>query len=147
MLSVIFAAALAGSTPSAVKPQTPVPPPVALSAAAKVDQKLGCAVLFVGFDEIIRGNPELISKFDEGDGSAKALPPLLKMLGASGETVLNDTLTEAIGKGQKPADVYRRGLASLSIMVTQAPVTKTGDKANEERGIAVFTQCLSLMTE
>jgi len=143
MLHTIFAAAMATSTPAAVKP----PPPVPISAAVKADQKLGCAVVFVGFDEIVRSNPGLMSKFDDGDGSSKAIAPMLKMLGVSGESIINDTLTQAVAKGEKPSDVYRRGITSLSAMVANTPVTKKGDAANEERGIAIFTDCLSLMTE
>ena len=143
MLHVIFAAAMATSTPSAVKP----PPPVPISAAVKADQKFGCAVAFVGLDEVIRSNPRLIGKFDDGDGSSKAVAPMLKMLGVSGEAIINDTLTQAVARGEKPTDVYRRSINSLSAMVANAPVTKTGDEANGERGIAIFTECMSLMTE
>jgi hypothetical protein len=143
MLHVIFAAAVATSTPAAVKPPAPAP----LSAAMKTDQKFGCAVLFVGIDEVIRSNPSLMSKFDNGDGSSKAVAPMLKMLGVSGEAIMNDTLTQAIAKGEKPTDVYRRSIGSLSAMVANTPVTKKGDAANEERGVAIFTDCLSLMTE
>ncbi|CAN5430795.1 hypothetical protein BH10PSE3_BH10PSE3_14660 [soil metagenome] len=143
MLHMIFAAAMAASTPNAVTP----PPPAPISAGVKADQKLGCAVVFVGFDEIVRGNPGLISKFDDGDGSSKAIAPMLKMLGVSGEAIINDILTQAVAKGEKPTDVYRRGIASLSAMVANAPVTKKGDAANQERGVAIFTDCLSLMTE
>jgi hypothetical protein len=143
MLHMIFAAAMATTTPAAVKP----PPPVPISAGVKADQKLGCAVVFVGFDEIVRGNPGLMSKFDDGDGSSKAIAPMLKMLGVSGEAILNDALTQAVAKGEKPADLYRRGIASLSAMIANTPTTKTGDAANGERGVAIFTDCMSLMTE
>lgn len=143
MLHVIFAAAMATSTPNVAKP----PPPLPISAATKADQKFGCAVVFVGIDEVVRANPGLMSKFDNGDGSAKAIAPMLKMLGVSGEAVINETLSQAVAKGEKPADVYRRGVSSLSAMVANTPVTKKGDDANEERGIAIFTDCLSLMTE
>ena len=142
MLHVIFAAALATSTPAAPK-TTPSP----LSAALKADQKLGCAVLFVGLDEVIRRNPGLIGKMSDGDGSDKAIAPMLKMLGVSGEASFNTTMTEAIAKGDKPSEIYRRGVASLSSLVADAPVTKTGDDANGERAMAVFTSCLSVMTE
>lgn len=143
MLHMIFAAAMATSTPAAVKP----PPPVPISAAVKADQRLGCAVVFVAFDEIVRSNPGLMSKFDKGDGSSKAVAPMLKMLGVSGEAILDDTLTQAVAKGEKPTVVYRRGIASLSAMIANTPVTKTGDAANGERGIALFADCMSLMTE
>lgn len=143
MLHMIFAAAMATTTPSVVKPTAPMP----ISAAIKADQKLGCAVVFVAFDEIVRSNPGLIGKFDNGDGSSKAVAPMLKMLGVSGEAILDDTLNQAVAKGEKPTDVYRRGIASLSAMIANTPVTKTGDAANGERGIAIFTDCLSLMTE
>ncbi len=143
MLHMIFAAAVATSTPSLAKP----PPPLPISAAVKADQKFGCAVLFVGIDEVVRSNPGIMSKFDDGDGSSKAIAPMLKMLGVSGEAILNDALTQAIAKGEKPTDVYRRSIASLSTLVANTPVTKKGDAANEERGIAIFTDCLSLMTE
>ena len=143
MLHMIFAAAVATTTPSVAKP----PPPVPISTAVKADQKLGCAVLFVGIDEVVRSNPGIMGKFDDGDGSSKAIAPMLKMLGVSGEAIMNDTLTQAVAKGEKPTDVYRRGIASLSTLVANTPVTKKGDAANEERGIAIFTDCLSLMTE
>lgn len=143
MLHLIFAAAVATTTPSVAKP----PPPVPISAAVKADQKLGCAVVFVGFDEIVRSNPGLMNKFDDGDGSSKAVAPMLKMLGVSGEAIMNDILTQAVARGEKPTDVYRRGIASLSAMIANTPVTKTGDAANGERGIAIFTDCMSLMTE
>jgi len=139
---MIFAAAVATSTPNAVKP----PPPVPISVVAKADQKFGCAVLFVGIDEVVRSNPGIMGKFDDGDGSSKAIAPMLKMLGSSGEAVFNDTLSQAIAKGEKPTDVYRRSIASLSAMVANTP-TKKGDEANQERGVAIFTDCLSLMTE
>ena len=143
MLHMIFVAAMATSTPAAVKPAPSVP----ISAAMKADQKLGCAVVFVGIDEVVRSNPGIMSKFGDGDSSSKAVGPMLKMLGVSGEAIINDTLAQAISKGEKPTDVYRRGIASLSAMVANTPVTKTGDAANEERGVAIFTDCLSLMTE
>ena len=148
MLHVIFAAAVAASTPGAVKPPPPaLAPSLPLSAAAKADQRFGCAVLFVGIDEVIRSNPSLMSKFDNGDGSSKAVAPMLKMLGVSGEAIVNDTLTQAVARGEKPTDLYRRSIASLSSMIVSTPVTKKGDEANEERGVAIFTDCLSLMTE
>jgi hypothetical protein len=143
MLHMIFAAAVATSTPNVAKP----PPPMPISAAAKADQKFGCAVLFVGIDEVVRSNPGIVSKFGEGDSGSKAVAPMLKMLGVSGEAVMNETLTQAIAKGEKPTDVYRRSIASLSAMVANTPVTKKGEGGNEERGIAIFTDCLSLMTE
>jgi hypothetical protein len=143
MLDLILAAALASSTtPTITKP---VPPsPIALDG--KADQKFGCAVLFVGADEVIRRNPTILAKLSQGDGG-KAVGPLLKMMGTAGETVLNAAITEGAARGEKPAEVYRRGVASMASMMIDAPVTKTGDDANEERGMLLFTNCLSLMNE
>jgi len=143
MLHMIFAAAMATTTPTVAK----APPPLPVTAAVKADQRFGCAVLFVGIDEVVRSNPGIVGKFDDGDGSSKAIAPMLKMLGVSGEAIFNDTLAKAIAKGEKPTDVYRRSIASLSTLVANAPVTKTGDEANGERGIAIFSDCMSLMTE
>jgi len=143
MLDLIFTAALVSSTtPAATKPVAPSP----IAAQSKADQKFGCAVLFVGADEVIRSNPAILAKLSEGEGG-KAVGPLLKMMGVSGETILNAAIADGAARGEKPADVYRRGVASMASMMIDAPVTKKGDDANEERGILLFTNCLSLMNE
>ena len=143
MLHLIFAAALASSTtPAVTKPVAPSP----ITAQTKADQRFGCAVLFVGADEVVRRNPSLLAKLSEGDGG-KAVGPLLKMMGVSGEAIINAAIADSVAKGEKPTEVYRRGAASIASMMIDAPVTKTGDDANEERGMALFTNCLSLMNE
>lgn len=143
MLDLILAATLASSTtPTVTKPVAASP----ITAQAKADQKFGCAVLFVGADEVIRRNPSILAKLSEGEGG-KAVGPLLKMMGSAGETILNSAIVDGAGRGEKPADVYRRGVASMASMMVDTPVTKTGDEANEERGMVLFTNCLSLMNE
>lgn len=143
MLHLIFAAALASSTtPAVTKPVAPSP----ITAETKADQKFGCAVLFVGADEVIRRNPAILAKLSEGDGG-KAVGPLLKMMGLSGEAILNAAVAEGTARGEKPSDTYRRAVASMASMMIDAPVTKTGGDANEERGMVLFTNCLSLMNE
>jgi len=143
MLHLIFAAALASSTtPAVTKPVASSP----VTAQLKADQRFGCAVLFVGADEVIRRNPAILGKLSEGDGG-KAVAPLLKMMGSSGEAIMNAAIADSIAKGEKPTDAYRRGVAGVASMMIDAPVTKTGDDANEERGMALFTNCLSLMNE
>lgn len=143
MLDLIFAAALASSTtPTVTKPIVSSP----IAAEAKADQKFGCAVLFVGADEVIRRNPAILAKMSEGEGG-KAVGPLLKMMGLTGEAILNQAVVEGTARGEKPSDVYRRAVASMASMMIDAPVTKKGDDANEERGMVLFTNCLSLMNE
>lgn len=144
MLHLIFAAALASSTTPAViaKPAAPSP----ITVQAKADQQFGCAVLFVGADEVLRRNPGMLAKLSEGEGG-KAVGPLLKMMGASGEGIINAAIADGVARGEKPTEVYRRGVASIASMMIDTPVTKAGDDANEERGMALFTNCLSLMNE
>jgi hypothetical protein len=142
MLHVIIAAALASATPQVARPVEPSP----LTAVAQADQKFGCAVLFVGADEVIRRNPSLLAKLSEGEGG-KAVKPLLKMMGTTGQAIIDTAIADAVARGEKPSDVYRRGVASVASLMIDAPVTKTGDEANEERGMALFTGCLSLMND
>ncbi|MBO9709041.1 MAG: hypothetical protein J7521_12595 [Caulobacter sp.] len=149
MLPLVFAVALNTTTPAPKPSATP-----GLSAALKADQKLGCAVLFAGADEVVRRNPSLIARLSEGNDGGAAIGPLLKMLGATSDTILNQALAEAAARGERPADTYRRGVASLASLIIEAVPAKTGDKVakdgeddNEQRGMAMFTGCLSVMTE
>ncbi|WP_143755155.1 hypothetical protein [Caulobacter sp. B11] len=143
-LSAILAAAvLFGVTPVAAAPQ-PSAPALLITA----DQKLGCAVVFVGFDEVLRRNPGLTEKLAgaNDDDGAKAIGPLFKMMGKSGEIALNDSMNAAIAKGEKPSEVLRRGVASMATLMVEAPI-KPGQDANEQRGMALFSHCLEVMND
>jgi hypothetical protein len=70
-------------------------------------------VLLVTIDEVLQRNPQLTEKAAAGDGG-KAMVPMLRMLGASGELMLDKAYADGATQGLKPTALYRRGVANLS---------------------------------
>ncbi len=110
--------------------------PSAAPALTALDDRLGCGVLLVTIDEVLQRNPQLATKFSKGDGSAAAMLPMFRMLGASGELMLDKAYAEGVAQGVTPTALYRRGVAKLS-----ASFANGGGK---EEAMAVFTNCMAI---
>jgi hypothetical protein len=70
--------------------------------------------MLVTIDEVLQRNPDLATKFSKGDKSSAAMVPMFRMLGASGEILLDKAYAEGLAQGQTPTGLYRRGVANLS---------------------------------
>ncbi|EJL35597.1 hypothetical protein PMI01_01275 [Caulobacter sp. AP07] len=133
LVAAVFGAAGPAVAASAAKSATQ---PVTQTAPAGLDERLGCGVMLVTIDEILQRNPDLATKFSKGDGSSAAMLPMLRMLGASGEILLDKAYAEGLAQGQTPTVLYRRGVANLS-----ANFAAGGGK---DQAMAVFTRCMAV---
>jgi hypothetical protein len=122
-------------------PTTPTQPQTPVAGAASLDERLGCGVMLVTLDEVLQRNPQLVGKMSNGDGSA-AMVPMIRMLGASGEIMLDKAYDEGVSQGLKPTAMYRRGVANLSATLVGAGSAQ-GDQMKEQ-AMAMFTRCVSI---
>jgi hypothetical protein len=130
------APALAASGDRTAPAQTP-----ATEAPATLDERLGCGVLLVTIDEVLQRNPQLTDKASSGDGG-KAMVPMLRMLGASGEIMLDKAYAEGATQGLKPTALYRRGVANLSAAFSG--IKSSNDERIKTQAMALFTRCVSI---
>ena len=136
VLVLTAAPALAASGDRTVAKQTPN-----LDEPATLDERLGCGVLLVTFDEVLQSNPQLSDKLAEGEGGA-AMVPMLRMLGASGEIMLDRAYAEGAAQGLKPTALYRRGVANISGVF--AGIKSSTDERIKTQAMTLFTRCVSI---
>lgn len=135
---LVFGAAPAlAASPAVVAPaQIPEPTPV-----GSLDERLGCGVMLVTLDEVLQRNPQLTAKMGQSEGGA-AMAPMLRMLGASGETMLDRAYAEGATQGLTPTALYRRGVANLSAAFSGF---KPGNDAQvKTQAMALFTRCVGI---
>jgi hypothetical protein len=113
----------------------------AVDEPATLDERVGCGVLLVTFDEVLQRNPQLADSMSKGEGGA-ALVPMLRMLGASGEIMLDKAYAEGAVQGLKPTALYRRGVANIS-GVFQG-IKSSNDERIKTQAMALFTRCVSI---
>jgi hypothetical protein len=92
--------------------------------------------MLVTIDEVLQRNPDLATKFSKGDSSSAAMMPMFRMLGASGEVLLDKAYAEGLAQGQTPTVLYRRGVANLSANFAAGEA--------KEQAMAVFTRCMTV---
>ena len=101
MIGVVLATTVAAfaapvvAAPADKPAQAVAPPTIAQSAApATLDERLGCGVLLVTIDEVLQRNPQLAAQFSKGDKNSAAMIPMFRLLGASGEVMLDKAYAE-----------------------------------------------------
>lgn len=138
---LVGVAVLAASPALAASGDRTAPAKAPVAGAPSLDERLGCGVMLVTLDEVLQRNPQLVSKMSTSDGSA-AMVPLIRMLGASGEVMLDKAYEEGGVQGMKPTAMYRRGVANLS--ATFAGISSAKDDQMKEQAVALFTRCVSI---
>jgi hypothetical protein len=140
--AILVATVLAAAAPAMADSvdKTAAKPPLAQAAPAapaSLDERLGCGVMLVTIDEVLQRNPELATKLSKGDGSSAAMLPMFRMLGASGEILLDKAYAEGLAQGQTPTGLYRRGVANLSANFAAGQ--------GKEQAMALFTRCMAVV--
>ncbi|WP_165188617.1 hypothetical protein [Caulobacter soli] len=134
-LTAFAAPALAVSTSKTATPAAPKAT-AAETTPASLDERLGCGVLLVTIDEVLRRNPELAAKFSGGDKSS-SMTPMFRLLGASGGVMLDEAYAEGATQGLTPTALYRRGVADLSTKFAQS---------GKDQAMAVLGRCMQVAT-
>ena len=134
-------AVLSASPVLAASGDRTAPTQAPVAGAPSLDERLGCGVMLVTLDEVLQRNPQLVGKMSKTDGSA-AMVPLIRMLGASGEVMLDKAYEEGGVEGLKPTALYRRGVANLT--ATLAGINSTNSDQVKEQAVALFTRCVSI---
>ncbi|MFZ0267592.1 hypothetical protein [Caulobacter sp.] len=136
VLALTTAPASAASGDQTVPQQIP-----ATEAPATLDERLGCGVMLVTLDEVLQRNPQLGQAISKGENGS-VMGPMIRMLGASGELMLDQAYAEGATQGLKPTALYRRGVTSLSSAFSG--IKSSTDERVKTQAMALFTRCVSI---
>lgn len=82
----------------------------AAAPVATLDERLGCGMMFVSFDEMVKVIPAL----GQGLGSNReGGVAMMRMMGTTGALTYNAAFAEAAAQGAAPADTHRRAIAFI----------------------------------
>ena len=80
-------------------------------AQPSLDERLGCGLMLVSIDEMVKTYPSLAAQVSK---NGQAATGMLRMLAASGATLFDAASLEAAGQGMSPAVIHRRSLAHVT---------------------------------
>lgn len=130
-LATLMAAPAMGQNQAAA----PVPPP------ATLDERLGCGMMLVSFDEVVRVIPAVGQRF--GGPNREGGMAMMRMMAANATLTYNAAFAEAAAQGVGPADTHRRAVAFIAQRFEGAKDIKRSE--GHRAMMALFNRCVTVV--
>jgi hypothetical protein len=125
------------AAPAMAQNQAPAPaqPP------ATLDERLGCGMMLVSFDEVAKVIPALGQRF--GGANREGGMAMMRMMAANATLTYNAAFAEAAAQGVGPADTHRRAVAFLAQRFAGVKDMRSGE--GRRVTMALFNRCATVM--
>jgi hypothetical protein len=116
--------------------QDPTAAPVATP-----DERLGCGMMLVSFDEMVKVIPALGQGL--GGSNREAGVAMMRMMGTTGALTYNAAFAEAAAQGAAPADIHRRAIAFIGQRFDGVKDARSGE--GRRVMMALFNRCATVV--
>lgn len=116
-------------------------PAMAQSQAPSLDERLGCGMMLVSFDEMVKVIPALGQGF--GGPNREAGEAMMRMMAANAAVTYNAAFVEAAAQGGAPADTHRRAVAFIGARFGGVKDAKSTD--GRRATMALLSRCATVV--
>lgn len=115
--------------------------PAEAAAPASLDERLGCGMMLVSFDEMVKVIPALGQSV--GGANREAGMAMMKMMAANAALTYNAAFAEAAAQGGAPADTHRRAVAFIGSRFGDVKDAKSND--GRRTTTALLNRCATVV--
>lgn len=100
---------------------------------ASLDERLGCGMMLVSFDEMVKVIPALGQSV--GGANREAGMAMMRMMAANAALTYDAAFSEAAAQGARPADTHRRAVAFIGSRFEGVKDAKSSDGRRATMGL------------